>query len=250
MAYEQMAAIYDEFMDNAPYADWVEFSQKVFAAFGNEVQRIADLGCGTGEITIRLAAKGFDLVGVDFSEDMLSLAEQKASEKRLPIQWLHQDLRELQGTLDLDAAVSYCDVMNYITSKKELSQVFQRVANSLKKGGLFLFDIHSLFHVKQHMINQTFADVTTDSAYIWFCSEGEEAGEMYHDITFFRREGSKYRRFDELHHQKTFSINTYKQLLQTAGFDVKKICGDFALENEKSVEKAARIFFVAEKRSR
>src|SRR5699024_11671411 len=92
--------------------------------------------------------EGYNMIGIDYSSDMLAYAEQKAHDKKLPIHWLHQDLRELKGLSNLDAAVSYCDVINYITEDKDLEIVFQRVADSLSNGVLFLFYINSLHHVE------------------------------------------------------------------------------------------------------
>lgn len=244
-----MASLYDKLMMDAPYDDWVNFTEEAFKQSGKQINRIADLGCGTGEISTRLAMAGYTVSGIDYSVDMLTYAEHKASEDKLSIQWVHQDLKELEGLKNLDAAISYCDVINYIVSEKELRTVFKRVADSLKEGGLFLFDVHSLFHVQHHLINQTFADVTDEASYIWFCSEGENPGEMHHDLTFFSLDVNKYERFQEYHHQRTYSITFYQQLLKDAGFENINIYADFSLKKKNLNEKSERIFFIAEKRS-
>ncbi|HLR40454.1 MAG TPA: class I SAM-dependent methyltransferase [Virgibacillus sp.] len=250
MAYKQMAYVYDQLMKEAPYDQWLDFTKEAFQQSGNQIKKVADLGCGTGEITTLLAKEGYDMIGIDYSSDMLTYAEQKASAKKLSVQWLHQDLRDLDGLANLDAAISFCDVINYITSEEELAAVFKRVADSLKPGGLFLFDIHSLYHVEQNLTNETFADVTDDISYVWFCSEGEESGEMYHDLTFFTLEGTTYLRFDECHHQRTYIIEVYEQLLREAGFKNPDVYYDFSLKKQNNKEKAERVFFVAERRSR
>lgn len=218
-----MSFLYDQLMENAPYDKWVNFTQEAFKQSGKQIQSVVDLGCGTGEITQQLAKKGYKMCGVDYSADMLAHAEHKANEEGVSIQWLHQDLKELDGLTNLDAAISYCDVINYIVNEVEIRTVFERVANSLKDGGLFIFDVHSLFHVKHNCINQTFADVTEEASYIWFCSEGENSGEMYHDLTFFALDGESYKRFEEFHHQRTYSIAFYQQLLIEAGLDRKSV---------------------------
>jgi len=250
MVYKQMAYVYDQLMKEAPYDKWLDFTKRAFQQSGNQIKKVADLGCGTGEITGLLAKEGYDMIGIDYSSEMLAYAEQKASAEKLSVQWLHQDLRDLQGLANLDAAISFCDVINYITSEEELATVFKRVADSLKPGGLFLFDIHSLYHVEQNLTNETFADVTDDISYIWFCSEGEVPGEMYHDLTFFTLEGTTYLRFDECHHQRTYTIRVYEQLLREAGFVSSDVYYDFSFKKQNNKEKAERVFFVAEKRSR
>ncbi|MEC5422191.1 class I SAM-dependent methyltransferase [Virgibacillus sp. C22-A2] len=250
MAYQDMALLYDKLMAGAPYDQWIEFTHKVFEQSGKEFNAIADLGCGTGEITVKLAKAGYKMTGIDYSSEMLTYAEHKASEAKVTVQWLQQDLRDLDGLTELDAAVSYCDVINYITDEEEISSVFNRVAASLREGGLFIFDIHSLYHVEHHFINQTFADVMEDTSYIWFCMEGEQPGEMFHDLTFFSLDGDKYERFEEYHHQRTYSIKFYQRLLKDAGFNNLQVYGDFSLERNSLNEKTERIFFIAEKRSR
>ncbi|WP_067727355.1 class I SAM-dependent DNA methyltransferase [Oceanobacillus damuensis] len=249
MAYQEMAYLYDKLMLNAPYNEWISFTQGIMKRTGKNIAKIADLGCGTGEITTRLAEQGYQMTGVDYSADMLTYAEHKASEKNLTIQWIQQDLISLNGLSQYDMAISYCDVINYITDKDDLRKTFHNIANSLKDGGLFIFDVHSLSHVEMNYINHTFADVTDDASYIWFCSEGEERGEMFHDLTFFSREGEHYVRFDECHHQQTYPVEFYKKLLKDAGFENLKLYADFSLKENNVDEKSERIFFLAEKRS-
>ncbi|MFC2948415.1 class I SAM-dependent DNA methyltransferase [Virgibacillus sediminis] len=248
MAYQQMAYLYDRLMEHAPYDQWLEFTEEAFRLYGKPAKRVIDLGCGTGEITIRLAEAGYEVTGVDNSEDMLTYAEHKASHPH-SIQWICQDLRSLKGPAGYDAAVSYCDVINYITEPGELKEVFHNVSALLNEGGLFLFDVHSLNHVENDLINNTFADVLDDASYIWFCSEGENPGEMYHDLTFFAAAGdNKYERFDEYHHQRTYSVDFFTKLLAASGFGNIKVYGDFNLKMENTLENAERIFFSAEKR--
>lgn len=248
MAYQRMADVYDLFMPDKPYDLWTDFSVDMFERSPEKIQTVADLGCGTGEVTIRLAQTGYEMVGIDYSEEMLSIAQQKAGQKSLPIPWIHQDLRELEGFYGLDAAISYCDVINYITDPDELKNVFTRVAASLKDKGLFLFDVHSLDYVENHLINRTFADDTDEAAYIWYCIAGEERGEMYHELTFFIEHEGTYQRIDEMHHQRTFSVDFYKNLLIDAGFDDINVYVDFSTDDEKQIKDGERIFFIAEKR--
>jgi ubiquinone/menaquinone biosynthesis C-methylase UbiE len=241
-----MAGVYDTLMADAPYDKWAAFTKHLIHASGRSIQSIVDLGCGTGEIALRLAENDYRVTGVDFSADMLTLAAQKANERNLPVQWVHQDIREFTGFTEVDLAVCYCDTINYITSVEEIRAVFSRVASSLKEGGLFIFDVHSLTHMENNLKNQTFAEVTDDVSYIWFCIEGDHPGETFHELTFFSSVGDKYIRFDELHHQRTFSVEVYKNLLMEAGFRNIKMYGDFSLHQSAISEATERIFFAAE----
>lgn len=250
MAYQQMAGLYDKLMDDAPYNQWADVTKEVFKQSSIPVKQIVDLGCGTGQITTRLATEGYQMIGVDYSIDMLSYAEQRATEEKLSIQWIHQDLRDIEGITQMDAVVSYCDVINYITTVEELHTVFANVADMLKDNGTFVFDVHSLHHVEHDLVNQTFSTVEDDISSIWFCSPGDEPGEMFHDLTFFvSTDEESYARFDEYHHQKTFSVEVYRKILEQHGLQIRNIFGDFSLKRESPHEKTERIFFVAEKRS-
>lgn len=247
MAYQQMASLYDELMTHAPYDEWVDFTEQIFKESGKSMKKIADLGCGTGEITTKLASKGYEMIGVDYSQDMLTYAENKANNKNLDIKWLHQDIKELEGLNELDAAISYCDVLNYITEPEQLQLTFDHVYKSLKVGGLFLFDVHGIDYIMDNYINQTFADVTDEASYVWFCTPGEAVGEMYHDLTFFYLNDGKYERFDEQHHQRTFQSEFYINLLISSGFENVKVYADFSVVPHNTDENAARIFFSATK---
>src|SRR5690625_1478732 len=106
MAYDHLAEIYDQLMGHVPYDKWVEFTEKIIQKENKTVKSIVDLGCGTGEITIRLAEKGFQLTGVDLSAHMLSHAQQKSTNIK-PIRWINQDIRQLNGFKHVDLFTSY-----------------------------------------------------------------------------------------------------------------------------------------------
>lgn len=247
MAYGQMAFVYDLLMEHAPYENWVDFAEKMFRLMEQPVERVVDLGCGTGEITLRLAKRGYEIVGVDHSESMLALAAEKAYSQQAAINWLHQDIRNLDGLHGFDAAISFCDVVNYITEPEEIGKAFKNVYDVLKPGGLFLFDVHHLPHVTEHYMGETFAEVTDEASYIWFCTPGEKSGEMYHELTFFQLVDGKYERFDEEHHQRTFPVDFYKRSLEESGFDNINVYADFSHESYRVQEDAERIFFAASK---
>ncbi|MFD1362993.1 class I SAM-dependent DNA methyltransferase [Lentibacillus salinarum] len=249
MTYEQMARYYDQLMADAPYDEWICFTEQVISQSGKQIESVVDLGCGTGQITTKLAQSGYRMTGVDYSSEMLSVAEQHASSKHVPVHWIQQDLRELAGVENQDMAISYCDVMNYITGEDDIRTVFANAAVALKPGGLFIFDVHSLYHVETHLLNQTFSVVSDDVSYIWFCLEGEDVGDMYHDLTFFVRDQNQYTRFDEWHHQKTYATDFYTHLLNDTGFDIRHISADFSLQPDYDLEEAERIFITAVKRS-
>ncbi|WP_254434140.1 class I SAM-dependent methyltransferase [Halobacillus sp. Marseille-Q1614] len=242
MSYRQMAQVYDRLMQDAPYEEWVDWTRKMLASYSGHTERILDLGCGTGEITIRLAKKGYDLTGVDLSADMLAIASQK--DKGRKVHWSQQDISELEGLTQFDCAVSFCDVINYIPDESRLQSVFSNAYKALNQNGLFLFDVHSIEHILQDLYGQTFAEVYDDMSYIWFCDPGDTEYSMVHDLTFFVHTGQGFERFDETHEQKGYTLETLLNLLEKTGFSIKLVTADFS---ETPVRKGDRLFFVCQK---
>ncbi|MFC4404055.1 class I SAM-dependent DNA methyltransferase [Gracilibacillus xinjiangensis] len=249
MAYSKLAYVYDVLMDDAPYDQWQEFVTKKIERYHPHAQRLLDLGCGTGEMSIRFAKSGMDVTGVDYSEDMLAYAQAETIEQKQKVTYLQQDIRALEGLTDFDVIISLCDVINYVTEENDLEKVFQHVADGLASGGIFIFDIHSIKHFRENMADQTFAEIYEDVSYVWFCEKGEQNGELLHDLTFFiqQEEGNLYERFDETHHQRTFPVDFYRGLIEKTGMSVLDVCSDFSLKTSKDPEQANRIFFVCQK---
>lgn len=247
IAYKNFALLYDKLMQDAPYDDWLQFTKDIVQ--NQEVTKLVDLGCGTGELTLRLAQDNLDIYGVDLSADMLAIAEQKALHQRVDVTWIKQDIRTLQGFTNVDLVISYCDVINYIVEKSDVKKVFANVYDSLSRDGLFIFDVHSMHHVRENLTNETFAFTDDSLAYIWDCFPGEIAGEMYHEMTFFYEDEAtgSYKRIDESHHQRTYKVNTYVDLLREVQFQNINVYADFSIENEFCEQKSERIFIVAKK---
>jgi len=246
MAYQQLAAIYDLLMADTPYHQWLDFTKKQLKSSDT---RVLDLGCGTGKMSVLLSEAGYQMTGVDLSEEMLIEASQRAIAEGQSIQWVQQDITALEGFSHYDAVVSYLDVINYLQDFSSVTQVFANVYAALNNTGVFLFDVHSTGHVAA-MVNEMYAVVDEAYSYIWFCEPGQHPGEMRHDLTFFIQQGGLYQRFDEVHHQRTFTAAAYVDALKQVGFKTVRLYKDFEAE-EQSIEQLdhvdARLFFVAEK---
>ncbi|RWZ60011.1 class I SAM-dependent methyltransferase [Halobacillus fulvus] len=244
MSYNRMAQVYDRLMESAPYDHWSEFTQRMVELHHPGVTQVLDLGCGTGEITLKLKDKGYKMTGVDLSEEMLAMAQQKAP---VGISWLCQDMTDLKGLRGFDCVISYCDVFNYLTSEEHVQKAFRSAYEALEPSGLFLFDVHSIDHIYNHMYGQTFAEVYDDLSYIWFCDPGEREGQVVHDLTFFLESSvGAYERFDEKHVQQVYPIEKLKQWILQTGFDRVQVYSDFSTEPS---EDGDRLFFVCKKES-
>lgn len=247
MSYEKFAYLYDELMQDVPYSKWVEYVVERLNKYGLNRGALLDLACGTGELSVRFANEGFHVTGVDLSSDMLSVARAKAEQHRLSIPFFEQDMAELGGIGEFDVIVIFCDSLNYLPTEEKVAQTFVKVYESLKKGGTFFFDVHSLYKMNEIFANQTFTLNDDDLAYIWNCFPGEFSDSVEHELSFFvldERSG-KYDRFDELHLQRTFPIKQYSSWLEHAGFEILEISADFA---ESPQPESERIFFLARKK--
>jgi ubiquinone/menaquinone biosynthesis C-methylase UbiE len=247
MTYERFAYVYDELMKDAPYEKWLMILTAKLEQYGIDGRKVLDLACGTGEITVELAQHGFEVTGVDLSDEMLLVANEKAVKLGLSIPLFQQNMAELEGLGQFDCVTIFCDSLNYLRDEEDIVKTFSRVHEHLKDGGLFMFDIHSLYKMEEVFSDHTFAVNGEEVSYIWDCFPGEEPYSVEHDLSFFVRdeESGLYDRFDELHYQRTYPVEQYKKWLEQAGFTVSEILAD--LEEAPLVTETERILFVASK---
>lgn len=215
--YNDFAAIYDSFMDNVPYEMWCEQTLAILRTYGISSGIIAELGCGTGTLTEMLAEKGFDMIGIDVSQEMLMEAMQKKYESGHDILYLNQDMREFELYGTCRAIISRCDSINYITEPEDLLKVFKLVNNYLDPKGLFVFDVKSEFMFKELLGSNTFARSTEDASYIWENYYDEQKRLNEYDLTMFIREGALFRKSVETHVQRAYSIDELKAIAGAAG---------------------------------
>lgn len=247
MTYEKFAYLYDELMKDVPYDQWVAIVDEARETYGIKGNRILDLACGTGELSVRLAERGYSVTGVDLSADMLAVAQRKAETKGYKIDFYQQNMTELELMDEYDVIGIFCDSINYLELEEEVRQTFGHVYDYLKKDGLFLFDVHSIYKMQHIFLDQTFTYDQDDICYIWNCFEGEHPYSIEHELTFFvEDEAGKYDRIDENHTQRTYSIDDYEKWLDRAGFEVLEVTGDF--KNSSPGDQSERIFFLARKK--
>ncbi|MFS0822628.1 class I SAM-dependent DNA methyltransferase [Bacillus sp. 1P02SD] len=247
MSYGEFAYIYDELMRDVDYEQWVSFvKEKVTQLHKTSGLRVLDIGCGTGEIAIRLAQEGFEVVGVDLSEDMLTVANHKAMEAGVKVDFYQQNMLDISGFEPFDLVVIFCDSLNYLHSEKEVQKTFANAYQLLKEDGLFLFDVHSVYKVDSVFMNGPFVSAEDQVSFIWNCFSGDHPHSVEHELSFFvkNEHNEDYARFDEFHEQRTFPIEMYQNWLVQTGFRVQDICADFT-ENVR--ETSERILITAKK---
>ena len=225
--YSGFAEVYDLFMDDVPYPAWADRVVALLKKEGIADGLVLDLGCGTGTLTRLLAERGYDMIGIDLSADMLDLARRADSSAEAmgeavaepSVLYLQQDMRsfELYGTVR--AIVCACDSINYILKEDELRRVFQLVNNYLDPGGIFLFDCNTPYKYEQLLGENTFAENRAQGSFIWENYYDPETGINQYDLTLYVREpaGEGYRRYEETHLQRVYTVAKLKELLAASG---------------------------------
>lgn len=240
-AYTSFAQVYDLFMDNVPYEEWGEYLNELFKEYGIEDGLLLDLGCGTGKLTRILHEKGYDMIGVDYSYEMLDIAKEQSSEAIL---YLMQDMREFELYGTVRGIYSACDCLNYILEEDEVRQVFALVNNYLDPGGLFVFDINTPYKYYELLAENTFAENREEGSFIWenYFDEEEQINE--YDLTLYiKEEDGHYQRFEETHYQRCYDLRTIRQLLEEAGLEF--MAAYDAYTKEPVTAESEKVLFIA-----
>ncbi len=244
-AYRSFAQVYDLFMDNVPYEEWSTYLIGLLKEHGVEDGLVLDLGCGTGKMTRLLEKAGYDMVGIDYSEEMLGIArEQQFEDADSSILYLLQDMRELELDGTVRAVVSICDSMNYILEDEELEQVFRAVNRYLDPKGMFIFDLNTLYKYRDLLGETTISENREEGSFIWDNYFDEEEMVNEYDLTLFIREKEDlYRKYEETHFQRAYTLERVKELLEKAGMEFVAAYDAFTKEPVK--ENSERIYVIA-----
>ena len=230
-SYENFARVYDELMDNVPYEEWADFILAILKKNKITDGLVLELGCGTGKLMSLLGNAGFDMIGVDNSVDMLQIAREKTSPEFL---YLLQDMREFELYGTVKAVVSVCDSVNYITEKEDLDPK-----------GLFIFDFNTDYKYRDMIGETVIAEDREDVSFIWFNEYDEES--QLNDIdlkVFVQEDGDRYRKFQEEHIQRGYSLQEIKQMLEESGLVFLQAFDEYS--NQEPRTDSGRIVVVAQ----
>ena len=251
-SYESFARVYDLFMDNIPYEEWCGYLTGLLEDQGIRDGLVLELGCGTGNMTRLLAVKGYDILGVDNSVDMLEIAMEKKEEEGQDILYLLQDMREFELYGTVRAVVSVCDSMNYLTEEEDLLEVFRLVNNYLDPGGIFIFDLNTEYKYEEILGEATIAEDREDASFIWDNYYDPEEQINEYDLALFipvEKDGETlYRKYEETHYQKAYSLEKVKELLAKAGMEFVDAYDAFTRNPVK--EDSERIYILAREKGK
>lgn len=243
-AYTNFAEVYDLFMDNIPYKDWSRYVVGLLNDYGIKEGLILDLGCGTGSLTELLADAGYDMIGVDNSEDMLQIAMDKREKSGKNILYLLQDMREFELYGTVRGVISICDCMNYILEYEELVEVFRLVNNYLDPGGLLIFDMNTIYKYDTVMGESTIAEDRDSSSFIWDNYYDKKTRINEYDLSLFiQEEDNLYRKYSENHYQKAYTFDEVRSALLEAGMEF--VTAYEAFKKDPVKENSERIYIIA-----
>ncbi len=248
-AYTSFAAVYDMFMDNIPYEEWAAYLISLLKEYGIEDGLVLDLGCGTGSLTEILAREGYDMTGIDLSPDMLQIAMEKRAESGRDILYLLQDMREFELYGTVRAIVSICDSMNYLLEPGDLVQTLRLVNNYLDPEGLFIFDLNTEYKYREILGESTIAEDREESSFIWDNSYDEEERINEYSLSLFIREKEDlYRKYQETHYQRAYTLGEVKDAIRQAGMEFVAVYDAFTRNAPR--EDSERIYVIAREKGK
>lgn len=248
-SYDFLAGCYDRLTYDVNYPAWADYIEKHFQRRPLPGRTVLDLACGTGSLTRELALRGYEMIGVDLSPEMLAeAAEKNRGVGQIEPIFLCQPMEKLDLYGTIDACVCCLDSVNYVTSPQKLQRAFERVHLFLMPGGLFLFDINTAEKL-EGLDGQVFLDETEDAYCVWRAefSRRSRICSYFMDIFQLDRDSGLWRRGEELHRERAYSIPELTAMLEQAGFHDIKTYGELKLR--PPVPGEGRVFFAARKDS-
>ncbi len=245
--YGALAPFYDKLQTDVDYSRWADFFQRAFSLyFDGEVKDVLDLGCGTGSMTLELCRRGYDMIGVDISSEMLSVARQAGEDEGLSdkLLWLCQDMREFELYGTVEATVSCLDCLNHLTNTKDFEKCLSLVRNYLVPDGIFIFDLNSKYKFENIYADNSFVLEEDGIMCVWqnFYNEKNHICDFYISL-FSEDEDGRYTRTDEYQSERMYTERTVKNLLAKTGFELIGIYGD--LDFSPAREEDERIYVIA-----
>ncbi len=233
-AYSSLAYVYDQLNSGVDYPEWAGFIEERLERFyGKRPESILDLACGTGAMTIELAKRGYDMTGVDISEEMLSIARSRCDAQRLPhsVLLVRQNMCELELYGTVNAVICCLDSLNYLTDTASLRRTFNHVHNYLDPGGVFVFDMNAPAKFERTYGENAYVLEEEGILCAWqnFYNPKTKLCDFY--LSIFREESDgRWERFDETQRERCYSLRTIKKLLDECGFELCELCSGFSGE--------------------
>ena len=243
-AYHALAASYDRLTNDVDYGATVDFYTQILNREGLRPRTAADLACGTGSVAFLLARMGLQVTAVDLSEEMLTVAAQKAQCVAAPPVFVCQPLQELRLPRGVDLAVCALDSLDYITDPDDCRRAIHRIYKALNPGGCFIFDVNTPEKLRA-MDGQVFLDEDDDVYCVWRGEFDDNTNICSYGMDLFQRQGNLWHRSFEEHREYAYTQSQLVGYLKEAGFTAVEVFGDRRFEAPQPGEQ--RIYIKARK---
>lgn len=243
--YGAFAEYYDSLTSNVSYDETAKYVADILSENGIKKGILLDLACGTGTMSVQMAKRGYEVIGIDNSPEMLSEAREKAYEAKEDILFLCQDMCNIDLYGTVECTICLLDSLNHLESEEELQAAFEGVSLFTVPGGLFIFDVNTQYKHKYVLGNNTFVYDNDDVYCVWQNEYDDESKTVEIFLDFFEEENGLYRRSSEYFTECAFSDETIRRLLKEAGFSNIKAYGELSRNAPSETEE--RIFYVARK---
>jgi SAM-dependent methyltransferase len=257
--FREIARHYDDLMHGVPYRGWVAYIEEILERMEYRPRTVLDVACGTGNVSEILSARGFEVVGADISADMIEIAKSKPSR----VEYYVQDMAELfipchserseeshaepvEAPRQFDLAVSLFDSLNYVTDPEHLRRGIARIGEHVVPGGLFIFDVNTIYALSHHFFDQANLGGEHYPRYIWSSEYDHSTRICRVDMLFRVWEDDREREFKEIHIQRGHTLEELAQWLVEGGVEVVDIF--HAYKSRKPTRRSDRVFFIARKR--
>ena len=237
--FELVARYYDDLMAGVPYRLWVNYLEDMLERLAYRPRTVLDVACGTGNVSEELARRGYQVVGVDISPDMIEVAKSKNSS----VDYLVQDIAEIDLDTKFDMAISLFDSINYVTDPEHLARGIKKVSEHVKPGGIFTFDINTIYALSHHFFDQANLASSHQPKYVWNSEYDHSTRLCRVNMTFEVIENGEPRQFTEVHVQRGHTLEELTNMLVEASFEVLHVF--HAYKFRKPTRRSDRVFFVA-----
>lgn len=246
MSYDVFSGFYDRLTDNVEYEKRADYFCRLLSMCDINGGILLDLGCGTGSMSVKMAEKGFDVIGVDISIGMLGIAQQKMYESGRQILFLNQAMQDIDLYGTVDCAICVLDGINHLNSSDEVRQTFEKVSLFMNKGGAFAFDVNTIYKHKKVLADNAFIYEFDDLFCAWQNNYNEEDNSVDITLDFFEEEDGIYYRSGENFSEQAYELEEISCWLEDAGFEIIGIYDDLTTNPVKP--DSERAVFLAKKK--
>ncbi len=246
MSYDDFSRFYDMLTDNVEYEKRADYFCRLLSMCGIEDGILLELGCGTGSMSVIMAEKGFDVIGVDSSIGMLNAAQQKMFESGKHMLLLNQNMQEIDLYGTVDCAICVLDGINHLNSAEDVKKTFEKVSLFMNPGGAFAFDVNTVYKHKKVLADNVFVYEPDGLFCVWQNNFNETDNSVEISLDFFEEEDGVYYRSSESFTEQAYELDEIKNWLENSGFEVMGIYDDLTTDEVKS--DSERAVFLARKK--